>query len=397
MRKLFKTGLILFLIIFFSYFFTRGVYAQDCEKERIEFENNHTETNGKIYEDCLKKHLVGLGAAAKTLSNQIAQFDSQIRLTSFKITQTEEKIALLGGRIDQIEISLTDLANAFNSRVLETYKMVRSGLPFFLLVGSDDLPKAVSNYHYLKRIQSADQDLLTRLQTAQTTYKTEKVDQEELQAELAEEKRNLNNQKSAKANLLSVTKNDEKRYQQLLTEAQAQLAAFRRFVNSQGGATILSGQTKCDGWGCYYNQRDSQWGNIGMGGSSYSMAGYGCLVSSVSMLASHYGKNIKPGDIAVLSSAFVQGSGYLLHSFSVNGISVTINKVSKDMLDSELNAGRPVIAGLYSGPDHFIVITGKSGNDYIMHDPFLENGSSRLLSEKYSFSDITSLRLVQFN
>jgi len=31
-----------------------------------------------------------------------------------------------------------------------------------------------------------------------------------------------------------------------------------------------------------------------------------------------------------------------------------------------------------------------------MNDPFLENGSNRLLSEKYSLADITSLRLVSF-
>jgi len=76
-----------------------------------------------------------------------------------------------------------------------------------------------------------------------------------------------------------------------LTQAKNQLAAMRRFVTGQGGASILQNQTKCDSWGCYYNQRDSQWGNIGIGGSSYSMAEYGCLISSIAMVASHYGKN----------------------------------------------------------------------------------------------------------
>ena len=152
-----------------------------------------------------------------------------------------------------------------------------------------------------------------------------------------------------------------------------------------------------DDWGCYYNQRDSLWGNIGLGGSSYSVAEYGCLVSSVSMLASHYGKDIKPGNVAVNSSTFVPGTGYLYHSFTVNGISVSISRASTNMLDSELAAGRPVIAGLYSGPDHFILILRKEGDQYIMHDPFMENGANRPLSDKYNLSDITSLRLVSFN
>ena len=213
---------------------------------------------------------------------------------------------------------------------------------------------------------------------------------------------NLNTQKLAKNNLLAATKSDESKYQQLLSQAKAQLTAFQGFVSRQGGASILNNQTKCNDWGCYYNQRDSQWGNMGLGGSSYSMANYGCLVTSVAMVSSHYGKNIKPNDIAATNDAFVPPTGYLYHTFTVNGISVTVSSASKSIIDSELSAGRPVIAGLYSGPDHFIVITRKDGDNYIMRDPFLENGagsdgSGRPLTDKYSFSDITSLRLVSFN
>ncbi|MCX6705057.1 MAG: C39 family peptidase [Candidatus Woesebacteria bacterium] len=201
---------------------------------------------------------------------------------------------------------------------------------------------------------------------------------------------------------MNATKNDESKYQSLLAQAKAQLSAFRSFVISQGGASILSNQTKCDSWGCYYNQRDSQWGNMSLGGSPYSVAEYGCLVSSVSMVASHYGKNVKPSDIAVAPNAFVPGTGYLYHSFSANVVNITINSASKSILDGELAAGRPVIAGLFGGPDHFIVITRKDGDSYIMRDPFMENGagndgSGRPLTDKYSFSNITSLRLVSFN
>jgi hypothetical protein len=83
--------------------------------------------------------------------------------------------------------------------------------------------------------------------------------------------------------------------------------------------------------------------------------------------------------------------------FNVNGVNVSISSLSKSNLDSELAAGRSIIAGLYGGPDHFIVILKKEGNNYIMHDPFLENGSNRPLTDKYNVSDITSLRVVSFN
>lgn len=375
------------LLSLFFLLFGKNISAQTC--------GSLDECNALIsqYQEQINK----LQGQANTLKNQIAQFDAQIKLTSAKIAQTQEQINMLGGRIDQLGESLSSLTTAFNSRAVETYKLSKYEGGFFFILSANDLNDAFSRYHYLQKIQEEDRNLLARLQDAQTTYQGQKADQEALQKQLKTQQANLNAQKTAKNNLLTATKNDETKYQQLLSQAKAQLSAFQSFVTRQGGASILNNQTKCNDWGCYYNQRDSQWGNIGMGGSPYTMANYGCLVTSVSMVASHYGKNFKPGDVAVSADAFVPGTGYLYHSFSVNGITVSISTASKNILDSELSAGRPVIAGLYSGPDHFIVILRKDGDNYIMNDPFLENGSERKLTDKYKVSDITSLRLVSFN
>ncbi len=389
-----KNGKKILLITFALILFlgaSLSVSAQAC--------NNTQECQDLI--DQYTKQISTLQGQAKTLKNQIAQFNAQIYLTGLKIADTENKILMLGGRIDQLEISLNDLTKAFTSRAVETYKLSKFENHFYFILSASDVNDAVARFHYLEKIQEEDRNLLQKLQEAQTTYVGQKQDQEALQKTLETQKSNLNAQKLAKNNLLSATQNDEKKYQTLLSQAKAQLAAFRSFVIRQGGASILSNQTKCDAWGCYYNQRDSSWGNMALGGSPYSVAEYGCLVSSVSMIASHLGKNIKPSDIAANSEAFVPGTGYLYHSFSVNGITVSISSASKSILDSELSAGRPVIAGLYSGPDHFIVITKKEGDKYIMRDPFMENGaggdgSGRPFNDKYNLSDITSLRLVSF-
>ena len=208
-------GKILF-ILFLSIFFVPNAFSQtcgnvgDCEKLIGEYQSQITKLQGQ----------------ANTLSNQISQFNAQIILTSLKIKQTEEKIALLGGRIDQLEISLDDLTKAFASRAVETYKLARSGSTMFLLITSSNLNEVVSRFHYLQLVQEEDGNFLQRLQTAQVTYKNQKTDQEELQKELAKQKANLDSQKAAKANLLAVTKNDEKRYKSLLNEAQAELSAL---------------------------------------------------------------------------------------------------------------------------------------------------------------------------
>ncbi len=389
-RKNAKLWPVLSILIFPLLLFGIGnlqIKAEDLPAELVRL-------NQEIEE--YQQEISRLQSQANTLANQIAQFNAQIRLAELKIFQTESKILLLGGRIDQLTISLDALSNAFSSRAVETYKMSRIEDPMFLLVSVRDLAELFSRYHYLQRIQEADRDLLARLQEAQSTYKEEKTDQEELQEELEDQKKVLGVQKTAKANLLTVTKNDEKRYQSLLAQAIAQKEAFLRFITGQGGASILHNQTVCDDWGCYYNQRDSLWGNQSMGLSGLPMAEYGCLVSSVAMIASHYGINIKPLDIASNPSAFFGNTAYLSDSFVVNGINVRKNHVSASLLDGELDAGRPVIAGLYSGPGHFIVIKEKSGDNYIMHDPFMENGNNRPLSDKYSLSDIKTLRLISF-
>ncbi|KKT85326.1 MAG: Peptidase, M23 family [Parcubacteria group bacterium GW2011_GWA1_Parcubacteria_45_10] len=217
--------ILLFIALLSLIFFggkAAGVYAQACADK--------SNLNDRI--NCYEDELSRLGAQSKTLSNQIAQFDAQIRLTTLKISQTEEKISLLGGRIDQLEGSLDSLSTAFSSRAVETYKMARVGDPFLIVVSAPDLNEAISRFHYLQRIQEADRDLLQRLQAAQDTYKVEKTDQEELQAELEKQKANLDVQKKAKNALLTQTKNDEKKYQQLLSQALAEKAAIERALVS---------------------------------------------------------------------------------------------------------------------------------------------------------------------
>lgn len=199
--------------------------------------------SGKTVEELQKEiqqyeqELSKLTTQAKTLSNQIAQFDAQIKLTTLKISQTEEKILLLGGRIDQLGDSLESLGKAFGSRAVETYKLSRFETNFIFLLSAPDINDAVARFHYLQKIQEADRNLFNRLQKAQDTYIGEKEDQEELQQELKDQKATLNSQKAAKAKLLAITRNDEKKYQDLLAKARAEIEAIQSIIAGQGKET----------------------------------------------------------------------------------------------------------------------------------------------------------------
>lgn len=376
-------------------FFVHPAYAVSCSDSCSDESSCQA-----VIAECTKQ-ITTLQGQANTLKNQIAQFDTQIKLTTLKITETQNKIDQLGGRIDQLKVSVDNLTTAFNARAVETYKLSRFENSFIFLLTATDLTDATTRFHYLQKIQEEDQNLLQKLQEAKTNYENEKVDQEALQKELQAQKANLNAQKTAKNNLLTVTKNDEAKYQSLLSQAKAQLASFKGFTSSRGGASLLSGQTKCnDGWsGCYYNQRDSEWGNMSLGGTSYLMKDSGCFVTSVAMMASHVGKDIKPGAIASLPAVFTNQGNLKWEAFSVNGVTISISYDSKGNLDSILSGGNPVIAKLsYSYGDHFIVILRKEGDTYYMNDPYLENGYNKPLSAGgYSIDDIYSLRRVSFN
>jgi peptidoglycan hydrolase CwlO-like protein len=383
---------------FFLFILTSILFLGTAVFVRAQTCTNETDCNNLIqqYSDQISK----LQGQANTLKNQIAQFDVQIKLTTLKIAQTQDQIALLGGRIDQLGSSLDSLTAAFSSRAVETYKLSRFENNFTFILSASDLTDAVSRLHYLQKIQEEDRSLLEKLQTAQTTYQGQKADQETLQKQLQTQQANLNTQKVAKNNLLKATKSDETKYQSLLAQAISQRNSFLNFVNSQGGASILQNQTVQQGsWGYYYNQRDSQWGNSFLGSSHLTMADYGCLVTSVAMMATHAGKNLKPSDIANTPSAFFSpnsDTALLYWQFSVNGMNVNLNSVSVSELDQKLSSG-PVIVGLFSGPDHYIVLKSGSGGNYVMNDPFMENGGDKNFGDKYSVSNIKMVFTTSFN
>ena len=200
----------LLLLLLFVTLLASKTYAQTADQIQEEI---------KQYELQLGK----LANQAKSLTNQIALFYTQIKVAELKISQTEDKIVLLSGRIGQLETSLKNLSDAFATRATETYKMTRLGDPLIFLLSAPDLNEAVARYHYLQQIQEFDRSLLIKLQETQSNFKDQKNDQEILQKELQEQKNTLAIQKRNKAYLLQVTKNDEKKYQELLAAAKAEL------------------------------------------------------------------------------------------------------------------------------------------------------------------------------
>ena len=378
--------LILFLIFTLLLFYSPAlVFADACISLPL----------GKEREDCYQKILDSLASQANTLAGQIAFYDAQIKLVLSKITQTEDQIVSISAKINFLEDKLQEKSRLLETQIRLSYKQGQLD-PLRIFLSSDDVSQLISRFKYLQIVQSTNRRFLAETQTIQNSYSQQKTLIQDSQKKLDAQKKNLASIRAERDNLLKQTKNSEASYQKLLAQAKAQLAAIRNFVS--GRATILNNQTVCDGWGCYYNQRDSQWGNIGLGGSNLSTAEYGCLVSSSAMIATHYGKNLKPLDIAINSGAFFLGSdketALLWDTITVNGVTIRrIKGQSRSTAENELSAGRPVIAELFGG-GHFIVLKSGSNGNYIMNDPFTENGHDINFSSKYSLNNITDFEKV---
>lgn len=402
--------LIIFLgVILFSLIFSKNfAYSQsspspsptpDNSAQIQDLQNKINDLEGKISD---------LQGQEKTLSSQIAVMDSQIKLTEYRIEATQEQITSLTLDIDTaskkvsgLEQSLNGLVNVLANRIVATYE-VGTIQPLQILLTSGNASDFFKRLNYLKIAQAHDKQLIYDTEQAKVDYANQQAIFEEekkkvvaLEAQLQAYTDQLNQEKSAKQDLLTQTQGSEANYQSLLAQAKAQLSGFSRFVTSQGGASILSGQTSCDDWGCYYNQRDSQWGNILINGQSgYSMAGYGCLITSIAMLASHMGhKDVLPGDIATSGdSNFAVGTAMLKYSISVKGVNISRSGVSP--LDSALSSG-PVIVGIYAyGGTHFVVLKSGSSGNYVMNDPYIAGGHNISFTDHYSLSSIFEIDRV---
>jgi len=388
----------LLLIIGFIVIFFTSINFVFGQEQKTDIEKKIEEYKGKLVE---------LRSQKNTLASQIQYMDTQVYLTKLqieetegKIEQTQKEIESLSTKIEGLDESLSYLSKLLINQVVEGYKK-RTVSFFALFLDSGNAQDLFNRLQYLKTTQNNNQKTLIQVQKTKFNFEDQKKLREEKKTELAKLSETLDQQKNAlavqrnsKQKLLADTQNNETIYQNLLSQAQAQLAAFSKFVTSQGGASILSNQTVCDDWGCYYSQRDNQWGTNSLNGTGYSLASDGCLVTSMAMVYTHLGrKGVNPQTINSNSNNFASYyPAYLEYTITADGL--TTSRISAS-IDSTLSSGDPVVVGVSAyGGMHFVVLISGSDGNYIMHDPFIENGHKLSFNNYYSVGSIFEIRKV---
>ncbi len=355
----------------------------------------------------LQNKIVGTQEQEKTLSSAISVMDNQITLTQLRISSTEQQISELTSniqvattKVNTLQSSLANITKVLLQRIVATYEAGNMEQTQAILASSN-LNDLIERASYMKIVQEHDKKLIYDTQQAQNDYANQKqifeVEKQKvvaLQTQLQQYSDQLDSQKQQKQQLLTETQGQEANYQKLLAAAQAQLAGFSSFTSSQGGASLLSGQTVCDSWGCYYNQRDSQWGGMSLNHTQYTIASDGCLLTSVAMVMTHYGVHVTPIDIDSNPSNFAAYyPAYLLYTVSAGGKTATRTST---IIDSHLASGNPVIVGIRyaSGDTHFVVLVSGSNGNYIMNDPYIPNGHDISFTDHYSMDMIFEVDAV---
>lgn len=232
---------IFFSLTFFVFLLVaQSIYAQQ----------NASDVAKKIEE--YQKKLNDLGRQRDTLSSEIQYMTLQINLTALKIQETEEKIIstqkeieILTSRIKGLDTALNHLSKLMLKKVVVGYK--NRTISFFdMLFDSQNANDFISRVKYLKTAQENNQKLLVQVQETKLNFEEQKSLREEktielakLEAQLNNQKVDLDNQKGAKQKILSVTQNDERVYQRLLEQARAEYAAIQGIISGAGTETKL--------------------------------------------------------------------------------------------------------------------------------------------------------------
>ncbi len=238
----------LFVLLLFSFsFFPLKVIKAD---EQSDMDKLNDEI-GRLSEQ-LKEAQNKIGS----LKGELQYMDSQIQLTVLRMSQTASQIDILelqiedlSKKINILNVSLDQVSALFINRVVETYKAGKfSSLD--LLFSSNGFADFFRRARYLEAAQTNDRQVLLTMEEIRFDYDSQKKEKEEKQEELerlknqlAGQKLKLDEQKKTKEHLLIITRNDEKKYQQLLAQARAEYQALQAILAGKGDETEVGGVT----------------------------------------------------------------------------------------------------------------------------------------------------------
>lgn len=233
---------LLLLFLFPLLFLVAPALALDCDGDTP----NDPKVLNEYITACQQK-ITSLQGEQATLKATLSVLNSKIRLTNAQINQTiaqikslEKDIGTLTEVIADLNQTLDRLTSVYLARVKESYKR-RPPSSLVLLLSSKNFADFFTQERYLSVIKARDQLILSEMTAARQNYNTQKdtkvekqTQVEALKNQLLIQQANLRAQQKGKNDLLVITQNDEKKYQNLLDQARAELEAINAILAGGG-------------------------------------------------------------------------------------------------------------------------------------------------------------------
>jgi len=342
-----------------------------------------------------------LQTAIKTLDLQRSKVETQVAVIQKQIDATKLQIKQLGNKIKSTKQTIAMYQDGIAKALRDYYDQSGNRSLAVQLLSEGGLSHLWQSISGILQVQNAFHEKTEELKAAETDLASTQSAVQQKESALSAQNKSLASQQQAlnatvksKSQLLAETKSKESTYQKLLAQAEAELKSYSNFTKNAGGAKLLANQTVCDSWGCYYNQRDTSWGNDSLNGTGYTIASDGCLVTSMAMVITHYGhRDVTPVSINSNPDNFAAYfPAYLLYTVNAGGVTATRVTAS---IDAVLATGNPVIVGMkVYGGTHFIVLVSGSKGGYIMRDPYVAAGKDIDFSSYYNLKEIYSITKV---
>ncbi|MCK5475914.1 MAG: C39 family peptidase [Candidatus Pacebacteria bacterium] len=385
---------------------TKADMVEEIE-DQIEEKSNTIKTlenQAEEYKDIIKD----LRIQEQSLENEIELFDAQIAQFEIEVKATQSEIEQTN-----LEISNLLLRIQINEGEIEKQKDILKGLlrqindydresTLEILLKSEDFSEFYNQAEYVNVVGKKIKDVLDRLnfikkdlEEKKKETEMKKVELEELNKKIIDQKEIVDAQKDTKEVLLKETRGKEYRFQDLLFNVRNQRKTILGDINRlkremqveiakiAAMAERPSENLASTSW--YFSQNDPKWKDMTIGLSSSSVDDYGCAISSVAMVFKYYGIDIDPGRLSK-QPIYYRDLIYWPDQWRfLDLIKKTGHKYGGltngdwNLIDREIASGHPVIVfikALGRGAGHYVVIHSKDKKGYIVHDPVRWNGQS---------------------
>lgn len=341
-----------------------------------------------------ERQLVKKAGEVRTLADELRVLDASLDTKTAYITALTKEVGQVRSELTGVNKELA--ARQADRRAIEamlakfvTADYTAARVDAYTIIASErSLSENLANQSYVGSIQDFADELADQLTTVEKQIAARQREAQMRYARLADAERDTAREtaelaavRARKQTLLAETQGREDFYRQQYEASREQLKKMGIFARS---ARQRIASRVWDDSGGYYNQLDSRWIDAKLGYSDTSTLGdYGCGVAALAMVFRRYGLTLTPPQLNAELKRVRAFSDDLLDWRAVSAASggrlVLANspyplgrdKVDWALIDAQLAANNPVIVYIdrASEINHYVVLTAKRGDAYLMHDP----------------------------